>query len=190
MLGPGGIVREGVERLLAGHGLNLVDAAAADVAVLVEPQRRDWQIAQDAALPIVLVGAATADTVFFLRSVMTGADAVVDLAMSPVKLLHAVAVVRRGHSVLDPPQARAVLDTLRAAFDHWSGVSLTCREREILDAIAAGESLKATARRLGVAVKTIENLQTGLFRKLGARNRAQAVTHAHAAGLIELAATP
>jgi DNA-binding CsgD family transcriptional regulator len=35
-----------------------------------------------------------------------------------------------------------------------------------------------------VADKTVENLQRSLFRKLGVRNRAQAVAVAHARGLL------
>ena len=44
--------------------------------------------------------------------------------------------------------------------------------------------MKQTARDLGIAPKTVENLQGRLFRKLGARNRAQAVARAHALGLL------
>ena len=49
---------------------------------------------------------------------------------------------------------------------------------------AAGRSVKQTARHLGIAPKTVENLQSRMFRKLDVRNRAQAVAWAHAAGLL------
>ena len=39
--------------------------------------------------------------------------------------------------------------------------------------------MKQTARSLGIAIKTVENLRGRLFRKLGVRNRAQAIVRAH-----------
>jgi DNA-binding CsgD family transcriptional regulator len=62
---------------------------------------------------------------------------------------------------------------------------LTPREAAILASVERGESVKQTARTLGIAMKTVENLQSRMFRKLGARNRAHAVTIAHRLGLLE-----
>ena len=45
--------------------------------------------------------------------------------------------------------------------------------------------MNQTARGLGITIKTVENLQSRLFRKLEARNRAQAVAIAHARGLLD-----
>jgi DNA-binding CsgD family transcriptional regulator len=44
--------------------------------------------------------------------------------------------------------------------------------------------VKQTAVALGIAHKTVENLQGRLFAKLGVRNRAQAVLRAHTLGLL------
>jgi DNA-binding NarL/FixJ family response regulator len=52
---------------------------------------------------------------------------------------------------------------------------LTPRESEILDLAAAGRSVKQTARALNISVKTVESLQTQLFRKLGVSGRTGAV---------------
>ena len=41
-----------------------------------------------------------------------------------------------------------------------------------------------TAQRLGVAVKTVENLQGRLFSKLGTHNRSQTLTKAYRMGLV------
>ena len=51
---------------------------------------------------------------------------------------------------------------------------LSNRDRDMLDAISAGESMKQTARRLGVSQKTVENLRRQLYQKLGARSAAEA----------------
>jgi DNA-binding CsgD family transcriptional regulator len=62
---------------------------------------------------------------------------------------------------------------------------LTARERDILDLIALGNTIRQTARALGIAAKTVENTQARLFRKLGARNRAETLTIAERWGLID-----
>jgi DNA-binding CsgD family transcriptional regulator len=45
--------------------------------------------------------------------------------------------------------------------------------------------VRQTARALGIAVKTVENAQGHLFRKLGVHNRAAAVATAYALGLLQ-----
>ena len=67
---------------------------------------------------------------------------------------------------------------------------LTAREYDILGSIARGHTIRQTARTLGIAAKTVENTQARLFRKLGVRNRMEALTIADALGLIDRAAAP
>jgi len=52
-----------------------------------------------------------------------------------------------------------------------------------------GHSIRQTARALGIAPKTVENVQTRLFRKLGVRNRSGALAVADAFGLLPGTAT-
>ncbi len=52
---------------------------------------------------------------------------------------------------------------------------LTLREMEVFNAMADGLSTKATARLLGVAVKTVENHKTSVFTKLGVHSQAQLI---------------
>jgi two-component system nitrate/nitrite response regulator NarL len=61
---------------------------------------------------------------------------------------------------------------------------LTSRESDILSSMAQGHSIRQTARALGIAPKTVENVQTRLFRKLGVRNRSGAPAVADAFGLL------
>jgi DNA-binding NarL/FixJ family response regulator len=114
---------------------------------------------------------------------MAGADAVLHCDSDPETVLAVMGEVSRGGSVLGPAQMRAVAGLARAA-GAQQGISLSRREGEILGSIAEGKAVKQTARDLGISPKTVENLQGRLFRKLGARNRAQAVARAHALGLL------
>lgn len=52
---------------------------------------------------------------------------------------------------------------------------LTPRESEIINLAAAGNSVKQTARALNISVKTVESIQSHLFRKLGVSGRTGAV---------------
>jgi DNA-binding CsgD family transcriptional regulator len=61
---------------------------------------------------------------------------------------------------------------------------LTARETDILQSVGRGYSIRQTARALGISPKTVESIQTRLFRKLGVRNRAAALAVADALGLL------
>jgi DNA-binding CsgD family transcriptional regulator len=74
-----------------------------------------------------------------------------------------------------PPAAAA-----RAA-DGGSGPppdGLSRRELEVLRLLAAGESNPQIARRLGLSTHTVERHVANLYRKIGARGRADATAHA------------
>lgn len=92
------------------------------------------------------------------------ADAVLDLASGGVSL---------------PPSLTAAVVTQWRSGRRTGGPGslkeLTLREMEVLNAMADGLSTKATARRLGVAVKTVENHKTRVFAKMGVHSQAQLV---------------
>ncbi|WP_436536830.1 alpha/beta fold hydrolase [Actinoplanes sp. HUAS TT8] len=58
------------------------------------------------------------------------------------------------------------------------GGGLTPREGEVLTLVAAGESNAEIGRRLGISVHTVERHLGNLYRKIGARGRADAVAYA------------
>ena len=66
------------------------------------------------------------------------------------------------------------------------GGALTPREREILDLLAEGFTMRQIGRRLGISTRTVETHVAKIYRKLSVRSRVQAVSRAAALGLIEL----
>jgi len=63
--------------------------------------------------------------------------------------------------------------------------SLTPREREVLDLMARGSTNREIAAALHLSPHTIHEHTSSLYRKLGARNRAEAVQRAARLGLID-----
>ena len=68
--------------------------------------------------------------------------------------------------------------------------SLTAREREIVAAVAAGDSNRQVAARLGLAEDTVKHHITNIFDKLGVSNRAEMASYAASHGLMGLPPPP
>jgi two-component system, NarL family, nitrate/nitrite response regulator NarL len=197
LLGATGTVRDLVAAVLSLQGVAVTVASDGDgaldavadtdsVLVLVSPGADDWDTARRAARPVVLVSEVHLGAEERLSAVLRGADAVVHTDASPVELAEAVTAVRRGETILDPFLARRLAAAARTgSVVAQTELRLTPRELSILESVERGESVKQTARSLGIAMKTVENLQSRMFRKLGARNRAHAVTIAHRLGLLD-----
>jgi DNA-binding NarL/FixJ family response regulator len=61
---------------------------------------------------------------------------------------------------------------------------LSRRELEVLRLVAAGETNSQIARRLGLSTHTVERHVANLYRKIGARGRADATAFAFRSGLV------
>jgi DNA-binding NarL/FixJ family response regulator len=65
-----------------------------------------------------------------------------------------------------------------------AGPSLTPREREVLEIVATGATNREIAERLHLSPHTVKEHTSSLYRKLEARNRADAVLRAQRLGLL------
>jgi DNA-binding NarL/FixJ family response regulator len=107
------------------------------------------------------------------------------------QLVDAVRVVAAGEALLAPTVTRRLLDrfagTLPAADAGRAQTvaSLTDREREILTLLASGFSNAELAKHLYLSEPTVKTHLTSIFRKLGVRDRVQAVIAAYEARLVE-----
>jgi DNA-binding NarL/FixJ family response regulator len=197
LLGRPGIARDLMHHVLSGSGFqmtteNVSARGGPVVAMLVEPGVGDWAAASPPASGAVLVTARPLEEHTLVEVVLRGVDAVLHADATTEEIVDAVRTVAEGGTLLDRRSTRALADVLRACHRRGQrvGTRLTRRERDILVSIDRGDSVKQTARALGIATKTVENLQTRLFRKLGVRNRAQAVGRAHSLGLLADATSP
>jgi DNA-binding NarL/FixJ family response regulator len=90
-----------------------------------------------------------------------------------------VADVADADVVVSARGALIMTNTARTSFEELheraAHALLTPRELEVLAAIGAGLANKAIARQLGISLHTVKFHIESLFRKLGARSRAEAV---------------
>lgn len=197
--GPDGSTRDSVAHTLVAAGIPFVstkrrDALITDhwarwhrgvvITVLVDPEPDDWSWA--AALGTAVLAVRTHDTnerqavvdalAHRANGLISGLDVVTGL-------VPALRVAATGLFAMSWPYT-ALLPT-RARQPQGEVPELTPRERDILDSIARGHTVRQTARELGIAAKTVENTQARLFRKLGARNRVETLTIARDRGLLK-----
>ncbi|MFG3206599.1 response regulator [Streptomyces sp. NPDC048192] len=106
----------------------------------------------------------------------------------PGELVDAIRLTARGDALLAPAILRRVLDRfLRTASDPAPPPSLqdlSVREREVLTLIGQALSNTEIAERLGLSEATVKNHVTAVLRKLGLRDRVQAVVAAYDHGLV------
>jgi two-component system nitrate/nitrite response regulator NarL len=130
------------------------------------------------------------------RILALGASGFLRHDTTPDQVVEAVQAVAGGAAVLGPQATATILEQWRRLRE--SGIVagsgpdkpavLTAREHDVLVAMADGLPAKAIGRRLGVAVKTVENHKIRIFSKLGVRTQAQAVALAITHGLLTPAA--
>lgn len=94
-------------------------------------------------------------------------------------LLDTIRAVNAGKKRI-PPEVAAELA------EHAAGDSLTTREIDVLRLIAVGNSNKLIADQLSIGEATVKSHVTNILSKLGANDRAHAVTIALKRGIIQL----
>jgi two-component system, NarL family, nitrate/nitrite response regulator NarL len=148
----------------------------------IDATRRIVQALPDA---MVLIVTMDPDVDLVATAMDAGAHGLVLKDMDPLVLVASLRTVAGGGTVLGPHVAKAVLTggrrpatVLPPPLDQ-----LTPRELEILTMIVAAQSTTHIARRLGVSEKTVRNQLSGMFSKLGVRDRVQAALLAQRLGV-------
>jgi DNA-binding NarL/FixJ family response regulator len=97
------------------------------------------------------------------------------------EIARAIRSVHAGGSYLEPRIAAKVVGALSP---RSKAAALSGREREVLRLVAGGQANKQIARTLGITERTVKFHVTSILNKLGAENRAQAVSLATRRGLL------
>ena len=124
---------------------------------------------------------------YVYAAVQAGASGFLLKDVQPTELVDAIRVVAAGNSLFGPAATRRLVE--RFAHEQQAPNSerldeLTEREREILRLLAQGNSNAELAERLYLSEATIKTHVSAVLRKLGVRDRVQAVIAAYEAGLV------
>jgi DNA-binding NarL/FixJ family response regulator len=113
------------------------------------------------------------------RALKAGARGYLLKSMPPAQMLEMVRQVHAGKKVV-PPEIAAGLA------EHLGEETLSQREVEVLQQVAAGNGNRAIAERLFIAEETVKVHLKHIMGKLGANDRTQSVTIAARRGIIHL----
>jgi DNA-binding NarL/FixJ family response regulator len=147
----------------------------------------------DAGLPTRIIILTTFDLDdYVVGALRAGASGFLLKDVRPSEVLAAIDVVLRGDALLSPSVTRRLLDRyLRGpSARHAALTELTPRELEVLTLLAEALSNTEIAERLVLTNATVKSHVSAILRKLGLRDRVQAVTLAYDVGLVRPRGSP
>lgn len=180
------LARSGLAALVVGEALTVVGEGPPDeasaLAASFDPDVVIWDLglarnADDgragppaAAVPLL---ALVADDEQAAQARAAGARGILQRDSGPAHLAAAIRAVAAGLTVLDEPNAAALIRP--AAAPAGTIEPLTPREQGVLQLLAEGLSNKEIALRLGISEHTAKFHVAKLLQKLGAESRSEAV---------------
>lgn len=202
------LVREGVRHVLTSTpGFEVVaEAGDGETALALAPEAAPDLVVLDLSMPggtgldvatrlraelpevRILILSVHDHPEYVLGAVRAGAQGYLRKDTSPAELREAIRAVARGESYFSPNVARHLTAAVRGESDRGTPVErlvkLAPREREVLGGIAAGETSREIAARLGLSPRTVETYRENLMRKLEIRTVAGLTRFALDAGLV------
>jgi DNA-binding NarL/FixJ family response regulator len=144
--------------------------------------------ASGSATRIIVLTTYDADE-FVFAALRAGASGFLLKDVRPGELADAIRVIARGDALLAPSVTRRLLDRYANTLPdpdtpHPDLDELTDREREVLHLIALALSNAEIATRLVLTEATVKTHVSSVLRKLGLRDRVQAVVLAYDTGLV------
>jgi DNA-binding NarL/FixJ family response regulator len=204
-----GLVRGGFRMILdARDDIDVVgEAGDGDEAVRVVTRLAPDVVLMDVRMPGVdgleatrrLIDAGSAARIVILTTfdvddyvfaaLRAGASGFVLKDVRPEELVEGVRTVARGDALLAPSVTRRLLDRFVAALPDPDAappppVDLSGREVEVLALVARALSNGEIAERLHLGETTVKTHVSSVLRKLGLRDRIQAVVYAYDIGLV------
>lgn len=132
----------------------------------------------------ILILTAFEDDDKIFRAVCAGASGYLLKTSTTAEIATAVAEVQRGGSPMTPRIARRVLEMFAKANPPRRDYGLSPREREILQLLVAGKTVKEAAADLAISFHTADEYIRSVYAKLQVHTRSGAVAKALKEGLV------
>ena len=128
------------------------------------------------------------DVTFARRALEAGASGFVLKHSAPAELVLAIRAALEGHTYITPQLAGEVLASMKQGPQTARDpvVSLTPRQREVLQLLAEGRSAKEIAAALSISARTVEFHKYQMMETLDLHTNAELIHFAIKHGLIEL----
>lgn len=182
------VMAAGLGALLSSAGFPVVQEAQeqeaeADVLLVDDAWLTDSGALADAPAVVALGSPTWAAR---LSELLTGGWAALPADATPAEVLAGVLGAAAGLAVLLPGQVGLPDDPDEDAEGPLTDVTLTPRERDVLNLLALGLSNKRAARDLGVSESTVKFHVASLYSKLDVQSRAGAVARGIGLGLVNV----
>lgn len=204
------IMREGLMSLMAGEpDLEVVgDASDGRQAVQLAKRLKPDLVVMDISMPglsgieatrqilneldrvRVLALSMHADPRFVAGALEAGAHGYMIKDCTSQELLECIRTVAGGGTYLSPQVAEVVVKGFVRRLGEETGTPpasvLTPREREVLQLLVEGHTVKAIAERIHLGVKTVETHRRNIMEKLGLKNLVDLIKYAMREGVVSL----
>ena len=187
-----GEVSDGREAVAAARTLR-PDIVVMDIAMPalngIEATR---QIVLSPSPPRVIILSMYADVEHLVHALQAGASGYVRKQDADTELVAALRTGTQSQPFLTPTVDRALVEEhlrrarLRSEKGGEEYDPLTPREREVMQLVAEGEPNKTIAKRLGIAVRTVEAHRASIMRKLSLEDQAGLVRYAVRRGMVSI----
>lgn len=204
------IMREGLMSLMAGEpDLEVVgDASDGRQAVQMARRLKPDLVVMDISMPglsgieatrkildeldrvRVLALSMHADPRFVAGALEAGAHGYMIKDCTSQELLECIRTVAGGGTYLSPQVAEVVVKGFVRRLGEETGTPpasvLTPREREVLQLLVEGHTVKAIAERIHLGIKTVETHRRNIMEKLGLKNMVDLIKYAMREGVVSL----
>jgi DNA-binding NarL/FixJ family response regulator len=128
----------------------------------------------------ILVLTMHADITLAEEAFGAGAHGFITKTSGTEELLKAIQAVSRGETYITPLLAEKLISILRTAGpqEDSRGQTLTMRQRQILQLLAEGKTMKEAAAILNISTRTAESHKYDIMRKLGGESTADLIRYA------------
>lgn len=143
---------------------------------------------QIASKTAVIILSMHSDESYVLRALRAGARGYLIKDTVETELIRAIQAVAAGKAYFSPEVSRLLVEDYVAGMRERgldnSFDLLTAREREVLQMLAEGKTVKDIARTLDLSTHTVDTHKSNLMQKLGLHNMAELILYAVRKGII------